>query len=185
MAICHPNSEELRTVQDSIDAGRPCVQALIAYNHFLLSHKEPGNDFVRIYNSTVGPLSDHIKLQLSLIYGREARDVRVRFPPVHRQPVGSNLCGPLVCAFMADILEGRSPENSLYCKEAQQRRWPVNMIETEQFTACPKKGAERRPTDALTTAMHEQIVTPADATALRVSLCTGSTRRISNILHKV
>ena len=122
LAICHPNSEELRTVQDSIDARPPCLQALIASNHFLLSHKEPGDDFVRVYSSTVGPLSDHAKLQLSLIYGREIRDVRVRFSIAHRQPAGSNFCGPLVCAFMSEILDGRSPENIVYCKEEQQRQ---------------------------------------------------------------
>ena len=93
---------------------------------------------------TVGPLSDHTKLQLSLIYGREIRDVRVRFSIVHRQPAGSNLCGPLVCAFMPDILDGRSPENIVYCKEEQQRQWLADVMGTEKFTVCPKKGSGKK-----------------------------------------
>ena len=139
------------------------------------------DSFVRIYSSTVGPLSDHAKLQLSLIYGREIRDVRVRFSIVHRQPAGSNLCGPLVCAFMSDILDGRSPENIVYCKE-ELRQQLADVMGTEKFTVCPKKGAGRRSADALTTGRPDEVITPADATSFRVSLSTGTSRRISNIL---
>ena len=110
---------------------------------------------------------------------------RIRFSIVHRQPAGSNLCGPLVCAFMSDILDGRSPENIVYCKEEQQRQWLADVMGTEKFTVCPKKGAGRRPADALTTGRPDEVITPADATSFRVSLSTGTSRRISNILNKV
>ena len=92
---------------------------------------------------------------------------------------------PLVCAFMSDILDGRSPENIVYCKEEQQRQWLADVMGTEKFTVCPKKGAERRPADALTTGRPDEVITPADATSFRVFLSTGTSRRISNILNKV
>ena len=56
-----------------------------------------------------------------MIYGRENTDVRVRAMTAQKQPPYYNLCGHLVCRFMADLVEGRSPENVLYCKEEEQR----------------------------------------------------------------
>ena len=73
---------------------------------------------------------------------------------------------------MSDILDGRSPENIVYCKEEQQRQWLADVMGTEKFTVCPKKGAGRRPADALTTGRPDEVITPADATSFRVSLST-------------
>ena len=136
---CHPNTKELQTVQDSVDAGRPCVQVLMAHNHFVLSHKVPNEDFVRVYDSIGGDLSDHMKLQLSLVYGRGTRDVTVTFPIVQRQPFKSNLCGPLVCSFMADIIDDKSPEKVLYCTELERRQRLLGVLDTENSSVCAKK----------------------------------------------
>ena len=113
---------------------------------------------------------DHMKLQLSLIHGRETRDVKVRFPTVQKQSVGSNLCGPLVCGFMADIVSGKSPEKTLFRKEVDQRQWLLEVLQNEKLSVCPKKGAGRRPLDALTAVKPEITITPADAANFRASL---------------
>ena len=91
--------------------------------HFVLAYKPRDKDFVLVYNSMDADLGDHIKLQLSLLFGREARPVTIRFPSVHRQPAGSNLCGPLVCSFMAEIVTGKLPDKVAFCKPDEQRNW--------------------------------------------------------------
>ena len=40
---------------------------------------------------------------------------RMVFPVVHKQSVGSNQCGPLVCCFMAEILLGKRETQRTLC----------------------------------------------------------------------
>ena len=65
---------------------RKSGQALLASSHFVLSYKKSGDDFVYVCSSLDTPLSDHHKLQLSMIYGRENTDVTVRSMTVQKQP---------------------------------------------------------------------------------------------------
>ena len=181
IAYCHPNSPEIITIQDSVDSGRPCLQALVGDHHFVLAHKGLDDDIINVYNSMDGGLGDHHKLQLSMLFGRENRDVVVRFPVVHKQSVGSNQCGPLVCCFMAEILLGKAgnPENIVFCQNDEQRQWVLAVLQNETLSICRKKGQGRRSKDALTEKRPQLTITPENAKAYRAALGTGPRRRIS------
>ena len=88
---------------------------------------------------------------------------------VQKQPPYSNLCGPLVCTFMADLVEGRSPENVLYCKEEEQPGWLLRVLTSDKLETCPRKGSGRRPKEALVLKNKDLIITPGDAAAFRAS----------------
>ena len=180
-AYCHHKSPEIITIQDSVDSGRPCLQALVGDHHFVLAHKGLDDDIINVYNSMDGGLGDHHKLQLSMLFGRENQDVVVRFPVVHKQSVGSNQCGPLVCCFMAEILLGKtgSPENIVFCQNDEQRQWVLAVLQNETLSICKKKGQGRRPKDALTEKRPQLTITPENAKISRAALATGPRRRIS------
>ena len=105
----------------------------------------------------------------------------MQLPFVQRQTAKYNLCGPLVCSFMADIMEARSPEGALYCKEEDQHRWLLDVLSQDQLQACPKKGSGRRANQPFTIAKNDEIITLADAALYRLTLSRGPIRRISSM----
>ena len=106
---------------------------------------------------------------------------RMAFPVVHKQSVGSNQCGPLVCCFMAEILLGKtgSPENIVFCQNDEQRQWVPAVLQNETLSICKKKRQRRRPKDALTEKRPQLTITPENAKIFRAALATSPRRRIS------
>ena len=87
------------------------------------------------------------------------------------------MCGTLDCGSMEDIVEGRSLEGTLYCKEPDQRQWLLDLLAKKDFEACPKKGSGRHAKEHFTA--MKKAITPADAATYRMSLSQGPVRRIS------
>ena len=105
--------------------------------------------------------------------------IATRFPVVHKQSVGSNQCGPLVCCFMAEILLGKtgSPENIVFCQNDEQRQWVLAVLQNETLSICKKKGQGRHPKDALTEKRPQLTITPENAKMFRAALATGPRKR--------
>ena len=181
---CHARSQEIRTIQDSVNAGRPCLQALLGAAHFVLAYKPTDDDHVFVYNNMDGELADHTKLQLSILFGSEVRPVTVRYPVVHKQTPGSMQCGPLVCSFMAKIVQGKMPDNVVFCNAEDQRTWLYDTLDVGNFSVCTKRGQGRRPKDALTLPRNDTIITVQEAKRLRTALSSGVNRRISIVKQK-
>ena len=80
---------------------------------------------------------------------------------------------------MEDIVEGKSLEGTLYCKEQDQRQWLLDVLAKKDFEACPKKGSGRHARKHFTAMKNGEFITPADATTYRMSLSQGPVRRIS------
>ena len=87
----------------------------------------------------------------------------------------------LVCAFIADIVNGKSPEGILYCKERDMHANLQRVLTAGIFEACPKKGPGPRVKEVFTTIKPDEVITVDDAAACRDVLSRGPVRRISDM----
>ena len=87
----------------------------------------------------------------------------------------------LVCAFMADIVNGKSPQGILYCKERDIHAWLLPVLTKENFEVCPKKGPGHRAKEVFTTTKPDEVITVDDVAACRDVLSRGPVRRISDM----
>ena len=126
-------------------------------------------EYVEVYNSLDGDLSDHFKLQLSMVHGSERRSVTIRFPRAQRQLPGTNRCGPMVCSYMAERLMDVSPHRVLFVKEQKQRDWLHAVLDTGKMTICPKRRG-KKPETAWTREKPDLLITVENAVAIRVRL---------------
>ena len=137
---CQENLGALLRTRADMAAGMSCLQPLLAGGHFVVSAKLPGKEHVIVFNSLSGPLSSHFKLQLFMLYNVQNKAIQVHLPPVQQQSLTSNVCGPLVCAFMSEILFGGDPTGMIYVREKGIRKWLDECLQTELLTTCPKRG---------------------------------------------
>jgi hypothetical protein len=107
-------------------------------------------------------LGNHFLLQLYTLYGRDKNVLRISVPSVQMQLPGSNQCGPLVCAFMGEILSGKRPEGVIFVKGQQQRQWLSQVLEKEEFSACPRRKGPK-PSNELTTPVNMEYNITAEA----------------------
>ena len=80
---------------------------------------------------------------------------------------------------MEDIVEGKSLEGTLYCREQDQRQWLLDVLAKKDFEACPKKGFGWHAKEHFTSVKKDEVITSADAATYRMSLFQGPVRRIS------
>jgi hypothetical protein len=140
VADCHPHSSDITKIKEDIAAGKSCLQALYAADHFVLSLFEPSAGEVVIFDSLDGYITDHLRLQLWTLYGSQSEPLQIRLPIVNMQGAGSNNCGPMACAFMAEVACGGSPENVAFTHAQGQRDWMLKVLIDEELTPCPRRG---------------------------------------------
>ncbi|XP_055347212.1 uncharacterized protein LOC129594528 [Paramacrobiotus metropolitanus] len=132
---------------------------------------------VRLYNSMNAPLSPHVQLQLSMLYGGEQNPVTAVFPIVQLQLPGSNQCGPMVCSYMAELISGVSPASTVFAKASAQRKWLAEVLQAEKIRRCPKR-LGRKAVNELITAKDDLLVTVEDAILIRSRLADLPNRPI-------
>ena len=180
---CHPKTPSLQTIQGDVEAGRSILQILGGGHHYVLTTKKSNEDFITVYDSLNEELSDHVKLQISLLYGNEVRPVLCKFSQVHRQPMSSNLCAVFATSFMAEAVIGRSPEQVIFVKDQQQRQWLHDCIEENVFKPCPHRRGKKSNKD-LTEQKIDVLITPEDAAVIRRTMSNMPNRRISLIKNR-
>ena len=85
---------------------------------------------------------------------------------------------------MAEIVQGKMPDNVVFCNAEDQRTWLYDTLDVGNFSVCTKRGQGRRPKDALTLPRNDTIITVQEAKRLRTALSSGVNRRISIVKQK-
>ncbi|OQV24088.1 hypothetical protein BV898_02042 [Hypsibius exemplaris] len=116
IAICHPKGPEIAHVRSQTASGLTCVQVLFTSAHFILVVRHAASEKVFVYNSLDSELSPQFRYQLFMLFGTEMKPVHVSFPVVQKQLPNTNQCGPMVAAYMAEIVGGGRPDKTLFDK---------------------------------------------------------------------
>ncbi|OQV11589.1 hypothetical protein BV898_14088 [Hypsibius exemplaris] len=109
-------------VRSQTASGLTCVQVLFASAHFILAVEHAASEEVFVYNSLDSELSPHFRYQLFMLFSTETKPaVHVTFPVVQKQLPNTNQCGPMVAAYMAEIVDGGRPDKTLFDKAQPQQ----------------------------------------------------------------
>ena len=150
--------------------GKTCLQILYAESHFVTSIKRNEDEFVTVYNSLSQELHPLLLLQLHCLYADEGGDGTVKVPVTAAQPLLSNLCAVMSCAFVADVLSGRCPTKAIYVAEKGQREWLCASLMNKEFSVCPRETCIDRTAKLTVPKRDEYVITAALAASIRATI---------------
>jgi len=136
---CRSNETESQQIISGVESGKECLQALYGEEHYVLAHKPLGKDEVNIFDSLGGVgISKLAMLQLFVLFGSKSGEVKVSFPRTQAQTGGSNQCGVMVCASMADLALDLDCSDR-FTDESRQREWMFEVLRTGVLSPCPNE----------------------------------------------
>src|SRR5208283_2702491 len=168
--ICAADLEEFPHIRAEIALCKICMQPLYSGHHFILSYKHSNANHVVICNNLNSGLSIHFQSQLFMLYSRNDELVNVRIAVVNMQEPGSNNCGPMVCAYMAEYLVGGNPESVLFVRSQEQRDWLRDVIHSGEFKVRPCRRGRKGKRDFTSPTKIDNVITSADAKKIRSTL---------------
>ncbi|GAV04167.1 hypothetical protein RvY_14483 [Ramazzottius varieornatus] len=83
----------------------------------------------------------------------------------------------MICFYIAELVRGESPANTMFCDDQSQRQLLHTLLESEKFVPCPRRRG-RKSSDGLTNRKADMVITVDQSVAIRNRLGSMPNRPI-------